>query len=85
MIIVPAPREAGVTEPEMTQSGFSVIVAEADLVGSTTLVAVTVVIVWAENDVGAVYRPAALIVPAEADQVTPVFPVPVTNAVNCWL
>ena len=32
---------------------------------------------------GAVYRPEVVIVPPVADQVTPVFDVPVTLAVNC--
>ena len=34
---------------------------------------------------GAVYRPLVVIVPPVADQVTAVFVVPVTVAVNCWV
>jgi hypothetical protein len=50
------------------------------LVESATLVAV---IVTVAEDAGAVKRPEPLMVPADAAQVTPVFDVPVTVAVNC--
>ena len=53
-----------------------------DLVGSATLVAVTVALVLALT-VGAVYRPVFEIVPGEADQVTATFDVLLTRAVNC--
>ena len=61
-------------------------VALADFVGSATLVAVTVFVPGCE---GAVYMPAALIVPgaefapAATDQVTAVFLVFLTVAANC--
>jgi hypothetical protein len=51
-------------------------------VGSTMLVAVTVTVVLALT-LGAVNSPELEIDPAVADQVTPVFALPVTVAVNC--
>ena len=60
--------------------------AVADFVGSATLVAVTVT-VWAlEIEAGAVYRPAALMLPRAgvSDQVTAVLPVLVTAAEKVW-
>jgi hypothetical protein len=64
--------------------GIKVTVALADLVGSATLVAVTVTFCWIEIDEGAVYSPADDKVPKIGfmDQVTAVFGVPVTVAVN---
>jgi hypothetical protein len=67
-----------------------VIVAEADSVVSAWLVAVMVTVCGVEMLAGAVYRPDALIVPVPAGlivQVTAVFPVFRTLAVNCcvWL
>ncbi len=59
-----------------------VMEAVADLVGSATLVALTVTVVFAVT-VGAVNSPELEIVPAEADQITEVFVIPVTVAVNC--
>jgi hypothetical protein len=67
-----------VTEtPVMVGSGVSVMTADADLVVSWTLVAVT----RTEDPVlGAVRRPAGVIVPADAEKVTDfeMVPVPVT-------
>ena len=60
--------------------GVTVALAEADLVLSATLVAV---IVYVSAVFGAVYSPALVIVPPVADQVTAVFDVPLTVAVNC--
>jgi hypothetical protein len=61
-----------------------VIVSDAwpDLVGSALLVAVTVALSL-ELTTGAVYRPLALMVPLDADQVTATFDVLLTVAVNC--
>src|SRR6266852_628175 len=58
----------------------TVTVPEADLVGSATLVAVTVSV---PAEFGAVYSPLELMVPPLAIQVTTVFELPVTVAVNC--
>lgn len=58
----------------------TVTVAEADLVGSATLVTVTVSVAAVD---GAVYNPARVIVPSKAFQLTAVFDVPVTVSVNC--
>src|SRR5579884_17891 len=58
----------------------TVTVADAVFVASATLVAVTE---YVPADPGAVYRPELDIVPPEADQVTAVFDVFVTVAVNC--
>ena len=54
--------------------------AEADLVVSARLVAVTVQLAALD---GAVYNPAEVIVPQVSVQLTFVFVVPVTVAVNC--
>jgi hypothetical protein len=54
----------------------------ADLVGSATLVADTVAVVFVLT-AGARYRPEFEIVPAEAHQVTATFEVLLTRAVNC--
>jgi hypothetical protein len=64
----------------VTATAVTVTVAEADLVVSATLVAVTV---YVPAVPGAVYRPLVLTVPPVADQVTAVFVLPVTVAVNC--
>src|ERR1017187_3551248 len=77
--------EGGVRE--MLTAGLSVTVALADLLESATLVAVTVT-VWAlAIEAGAVYRPAALMVPiiGLSDQVTAVLPVLVTVAEKVWV
>lgn len=71
-----------------------VTVADADCWGAATAVAVTLTVGGFGADAGAVYNPAELMVPQlaplqpapEMDQVTAVFVVPVTVAVNCfWL
>jgi hypothetical protein len=64
----------------VTATAVTVTVAEADLVVSAALVAVTV---YVPAVLGAVYRPLVLTVPPVADQVTAVFALPVTVAVNC--
>ena len=64
------------------------MVAVPIFVGSATLFAVTVTVLDAEIDAGAVYRPVELIVPALVGvsvQVTAELPVLVTAAVNCWI
>ena len=54
--------------------------ADADFVGSALL---TALIVYVPAVAGAVYLPVDVMVPAEADQITPVLVVPVTLARNC--
>ena len=72
---------AGETE---TDTGLIVTVADADFVVSATDVALTVTAVTLATVAGAVYRPDVEIVPPPvADQVTDVFELPVTAAVNC--
>ena len=65
-------------------TGTSVTCALPDFVGSAVLIAVTVTVCGEVRDAGAVYRPL-LIAPMLGFklQVTPVFPVPVTEGVNC--
>jgi hypothetical protein len=71
----------GVTVIEVTVGVLTVIVADADLVGSAALVAVTFAV---PADVDAVKRPLAVIEPPVADQVTDLLAtVPCTVAVNC--
>jgi hypothetical protein len=62
-------------------------VAPPDLVVSATLVAVTVTAWELVMLAGAVYSPVAEMLPTLGliDQVTAVFVVPVTVAVNCWV
>lgn len=60
----------GETEIEVTVGALTVTVAEADFVLSATLVAVTVTLAAVA---GAVSKPAAETVPAEADHVTALF------------
>src|SRR5690242_7281948 len=69
----------------LTATGLRVIAAVADLVGSATLVALTVTVVAEAIIPGAVYRPEVEIEPVagEIDQVTAVLVLPVTAAVNC--
>jgi hypothetical protein len=65
----------------------TVTVAEALFDGSATLVAVIVTVGCAGDD-GAVYRPAAVMVPMPdglRDHVTAVLPAFVTVAENCWV
>jgi hypothetical protein len=57
-----------VVTPLIVSWGVSVRVAEPDLVGSCVLVAV---MVTEDPVLGAVKRPAEVMEPAEADQVTP--------------
>ena len=74
-------------------AGVTVTLAAADLVGSCTLVAVTVTLSDREpgSEAGPVYRPVFDTVPTGemlaivpfTDHVTAVFVVPVTTAVNC--
>jgi hypothetical protein len=72
---------AGETDIEVTVGAATVTVALADFVASATLVAVTVTVAAEE---GAVSKPAADIVPADAFQVTVLsVTVPFTAAVNC--
>ena len=72
--------DEGVTDTDITVGAVTVIDAEADLLGSAALVAVTVYMPGVE---GAVYRPAVVIDPPVPDQVTAVFDVPVTVVENC--
>jgi hypothetical protein len=67
--------------------GFRVTVAVADLVGSATLVAFTVTVWELTIEAGAVYRPAALMLPTAglSDHVTAVLLVPVTVAEKLWV
>jgi hypothetical protein len=52
-------------------NGTSVTVADADLVGSATEVAITVAVVWLGLTSGAEYRPVLLTKPGpDTDQVT---------------
>ncbi len=67
--------------------GVRVMLADADLVGSAWLVAVTVTVCGAAMVSGAVYNPEALIAPTPLGlnhQVTAVLLVLATVAVNCW-
>ena len=77
--------EDGVSET--ATRGVSVTVAVADLVGSATLVAFTVTVWELVIEAGAVYRPAAVMLPTTglSDQVTAVLPVLVTVAEKVWL
>src|ERR1019366_1849272 len=76
--------ESGVNE--IVTGGLSVTVALADFVGSATLVALTVTAWGLAIEAGAVYRPAAVILPTSglSDQVTAVLPVLVTVAEKLW-
>jgi hypothetical protein len=77
---------AGLTDTETPPAGgLSVTVAVPVFVVSAALVAVTVTVCVEVMLEGAVYRPAAEIVPTfgVSDHVTAVFVVPVTVAVNC--
>ncbi len=80
----PGPRDAVAGLIDIDGGGFRVMAADADFVGSPTLVAVTVTVC---NEVileGAVYNPAVLIVPTAGltDQTTPAVEF-VTVAVIC--
>src|SRR5579862_1920506 len=62
--------------------GCTVTVADADLVGSATLVTFTVIVVVLVTE-GAVKRPVVETLPALAVQLTAVLVLPVTVSVNC--
>ena len=73
---------------ETLTGAITVRLAEADLAGSATLLAVTVTVCWAATLAGAVYRPAASMVPrlGLSDQVTDGLPgPPLTAALNNWV
>lgn len=74
--------EVGEIVTRTTGAVVTVTVAEADLVVSATLVAVTVTLPVV---LGAVKRPLAETLPPLADQVTAVLLEPVTVAANCWV
>ena len=61
--------------------------AVTDFVGSATLVAVTVTVWELAIEAGAVYRPAAVMLPTTglSDQVTAVLPALVTAAEKLWV
>jgi hypothetical protein len=79
--------DAGLTLTETAAVGMRVTVAVADFVVSAVDFAVTVTVCCVVQVLGAVYMPAAEIVPVEGltDQVTAVLLVLLTVAVNCWL
>lgn len=79
-----APGTAGVVIENEDVGGVTETVALDFLVVSAMLVAVTVALVLLVT-LGAVNRPPAETVPAEADQVTDVLLVPCTEAENCWV
>ena len=76
---------------KMAVATTAVTLAEADLVGSATLVTVTLSVAGEGTLAGAVYSPPPEMVPHAAPvqpapltpQVTAVFELPVTAAVNC--
>jgi len=76
---------------EIIEAAETVTFAEADLVVSASLVAVTVTVLGLGTELGAVYSPVLLIVPRLGFpsctpftlQITEVFAFPVTVAVNC--
>ena len=76
--------EVGVMEIETAGSGLIETEARALLVGSATLVAVTVTLAG-DAALGAVNRPLEEIVPVEASQVTAGFEALLTVAENCWV
>jgi hypothetical protein len=78
--VPPVARDADLGDTEITTGAETVTVAEADWVVSAALVAVTVYDPAVE---GALYNPVEEIVPPVADQVTALFVLPVTVALNC--
>lgn len=80
----PAPNVAERGET-LILKGVRLMTAVADLVGSATLVAVTVTCWEPPTTAGAVYNPVPEIAPTPGRiaQLTAVLPVPVTAAVNC--
>jgi hypothetical protein len=79
--------EDGLTFTETETTGLRVTVADADLLGFATDVAVIVTVCWVKIVEGARYKPAAERLPTagDTDQVTAELEVPLTLAVNCWL
>ena len=85
------PFAAGARKNVAPESGTIVTDADADLLGSETLVTVMVTDAGDGAVAGAVYSPVEEIVPQEAPlqpvpdaaQITAVFDVPVTEAANC--
>jgi hypothetical protein len=73
---------AGETETDTFAGPTTVTVADADLVLSAALVAVTVSVPGVP---GAVYMPLAVILPRDADHSTAVLLAPLTVALNCRL
>jgi hypothetical protein len=75
----------GVSEIEIVGVGAKTMLALANFVGSAALAAVTVTVCALETEVGALYKPVFVTVPISGltDQLTPVFVVPPTVAVNC--
>jgi len=78
---LPKTKLAGLT---FNTAGVTVIVAQADLVGSATDVAVSVTVVLLVT-AGAVNNPEELTVPPVVDQVTDWLLALITWAENCWL
>jgi hypothetical protein len=72
--------ELGAMETATTCGALTLTLADADWVGSATLVAVMMNV---PALLGAVYRPPAEIEPPVADHVTAVLELPLTVAVNC--
>jgi hypothetical protein len=89
--LVPITRLATDGDTETATGSTTVTVAEADLLVSACEVAVTLTVGGVGTEVGAVYRPVPLMVPHPAPlqpdrvQVTAMFVVPVTVALNCCL
>jgi hypothetical protein len=80
--VAPVNRDADVGLIDIVLFGGedTVTIAAADLVTSTTLVAVTV---YVPTELGAVYKPDVETVPPVADHVTAVLLLPLTEAENC--
>jgi hypothetical protein len=75
-----ADKDAKVGVTLTVTGGSKVTVAEALLVTSATLVAVTVTVCWLAIGEGAMYSPLLLML-----HVTLMLEEPVTAAVNCWV
>jgi hypothetical protein len=81
--VLPVSSHAEVGEMDTETTGaVTATVAEAELVLSAALVAVTV---YVPAVLGAVYRPLVETVPPVVDQLILVLLGPVTVAVNCWV
>jgi hypothetical protein len=89
--LLPVSKLGAKGETETAIGSTTVTVAKADLLASACEVAVTLTVAGVGTEPGAVYKPAALMVPHPAPlqpdrlQVTAVFVVPVTVALNCCL